>query len=856
MKLLSCHIENYGKFSKKDFEFNKDVTAFCEDNGYGKSTLASFLKAMFFGLETDRASSGFNERRHFCPFEGGNFGGYLILTMRGKEYKIERYFDEKSETRDTLRVFCNGKQTNEFLNVGEEVFGIDKQSFERTIFISADEIEIKSTGSINTRLNNFLEGCDDDTNLAAAVGLLEKKSKEYKKSRQGNDLITAQNGIIVRLSEDIANVKTISDSLPAKYAIVAEIERREKELVAAVTKAQTQNVVLKDWEMYDDICEQYSECAAIVENIQKKYPQGLPQYDEINEVTALLDREKALLVRQSQKVFTDEDGERYSVLYEKFKNGLPEDSEIEQIGEILEELSTVKSQLDLFENAEQTQREKGLLNTFSQKCADDKEIEKLEALREKYKEAQQKADGITDFAEGNILAPQQAPNYKRYAIVAIICAVIAVLGAGMLFANTVVGIILIVVGAAGIVLAGFLFLNKKTGVQTANNTRLENPEKAALRREIDELGACIRGTLSSYGYLCENGVIYSVSAFIADAREYKILHKKITERERTIKKKQEERDALEGTIGEFFSRYGYSGDNYILISALLKSDVDNYKTLLLRKNAAAEQCDRYVDEVKDIRKNITDFAQRYGVDGEITALKIKKIEGDIKDCAEQTRKYAELLERAHKFKAEKKLDERPAVGATEISGLNEQLSEVRQQKSLLMREITADEYEAEKLDDLINERLAEKEKLEEYKRRHGILLKTIDCLVVADRRLKDKYVKPVKDKFLYYSALIEKVLGEQVVMDTDFEIRFVRGGKERSDKHLSSGQKSICALCFRLALLGNMYAGEKPFLILDDPFVNLDEEHFDKVKAMIKEIKEKFQIIYFTCHSSRALQEI
>ena len=90
MKLLSCHIENYGKFSKKDFEFNKDVTAFCEDNGYGKSTLASFLKAMFFGLETDRASSGFNERRHFCPFEGGNFGGYLILTMRGKEYKIER----------------------------------------------------------------------------------------------------------------------------------------------------------------------------------------------------------------------------------------------------------------------------------------------------------------------------------------------------------------------------------------------------------------------------------------------------------------------------------------------------------------------------------------------------------------------------------------------------------------------------------------------------------------------------------------------------------------------------------------------------------------------------------------------
>ena len=49
MKLLSCYIENYGKISATTFDFNEGLTAFCEKNGYGKTTLASFVKAMFYG---------------------------------------------------------------------------------------------------------------------------------------------------------------------------------------------------------------------------------------------------------------------------------------------------------------------------------------------------------------------------------------------------------------------------------------------------------------------------------------------------------------------------------------------------------------------------------------------------------------------------------------------------------------------------------------------------------------------------------------------------------------------------------------------------------------------------------------
>ena len=35
---------------------------------------------------------------------------------------------------------------------------------------------------------------------------------------------------------------------------------------------------------------------------------------------------------------------------------------------------------------------------------------------------------------------------------------------------------------------------------------------------------------------------------------------------------------------------------------------------------------------------------------------------------------------------------------------------------------------------------------------------------------------------------------------------------------------------------------EKPFLILDDPFVSLDGQHLEKVKTLLKKLSKKMQI--------------
>ena len=48
-----------------------------------------------------------------------------------------------------------------------------------------------------------------------------------------------------------------------------------------------------------------------------------------------------------------------------------------------------------------------------------------------------------------------------------------------------------------------------------------------------------------------------------------------------------------------------------------------------------------------------------------------------------------------------------------------------------------------------------------------------------------------------------------------------------------------------------MYQKEKPFLVMDDPFVNLDEKRTEGGQRFLQEISKEYQVIYFTCHESR-----
>ena len=92
---------------------------------------------------------------------------------------------------------------------------------------------------------------------------------------------------------------------------------------------------------------------------------------------------------------------------------------------------------------------------------------------------------------------------------------------------------------------------------------------------------------------------------------------------------------------------------------------------------------------------------------------------------------------------------------------------------------------------------------------------------------------------------------QKILVTSDLEVQLERQGKARELGYFSAGQSDLVMLCMRFALVDALFGGEKPFVILDDPFVNLDDRRTDQALELVRELARDRQIIYLVCNSSR-----
>lgn len=144
-----------------------------------------------------------------------------------------------------------------------------------------------------------------------------------------------------------------------------------------------------------------------------------------------------------------------------------------------------------------------------------------------------------------------------------------------------------------------------------------------------------------------------------------------------------------------------------------------------------------------------------------------------------------------------------------------------------------------------------KAQLESAEEERKTLTLTIDFLLLAEENLKSKYKQPLQTEFnKYLSYLANDSASAQI--DIDFNVRILENGFEKDTDYYSKGLKDLFVICKRFALIGVLFSKEKPFVILDDPFSNLDNEKLGNCISLIKKLSSEYQIIYFTCHDSRS----
>ncbi len=828
MRIVNCDIENFGVLSDKHYEFKDGLTSFCRENGEGKTTLAAFLKAMLYGLPTDGKRLGFNDRRHYAPFNSGKFGGSLKIEKDGRIYTVTRTFDRKSETKDEVKLYIGADEQPLPENIGVFFFGMNKESFERTVFIGAEDIEISTTADISAKLSGYVD--NSAVSYDKALKTLADARKGIKGERKSQKPILSQlekkmDKLKAEIDAETENYAGLDDDYTKRNALAEEIKKNEKEL-SCLNEIR---FVLGYWEHYDTILKNAGEAEKGLLLIKQKYPKGLPEVQEISRLDKSAKKISKLDTTLKMSVFKNAD--ELERLENIFKNGIPTNNETAAAENALEEMRSLSVRIQSEEEKSPTPHQQELISRFAGKEPSDALIEKADGYVFETARKRRELDELSDLSE-----TQSSTNMPL--IWGIIFA-IAGLALALLW-NIAVGITVMVIGAVILVIS--LFKNGKKADNSA--------QKAALKAVIGECEDSLNEILVPYGYFSKNGVTIALAEFKNDFEEYKDLILQREDSEKKIGDMKRRYAECKNVNDSFFSPFSAEFED---IHAL-KQGIKTLGNLRDEKKDCEDKCKELRTELTAQRASFDDIIKKYGLNAAEDDF-INKLERDrqsfdtLSESAETARGQAE------KYKADKRLEVRPTEPADEsmVQALAASISDDRTVLAKLDETIKQKEESIRSVDEKNAEFLQLKDEYDEYAEKHRLVSAAESFLMQAEQQLRDKYVGPVENACREYAAQLESALGERAVMDKDYNIYFEKDGENREISHLSTGQRMLAALCFRLALTDNMFPQNRPFLILDDPFTGLDDKHLKKAAELVKTLADDRQIIYFCAHESRMI---
>lgn len=244
MKITSVYIENFGVLHKMSLYMEEEVTVIVEKNGFGKSTLVAFITAMFYGLPSKGRQRPEDSKRHkYMPWHSGVFGGNLCFELDGNYYRIERTFGEK-KSQDKFAVYeeRTGNQIERFSeHLGEELFGIDEESFYSAICIAQNGTKVSLTDGILTALisGKTSDIQDDADAYSMAVKRLQQEIKRYKKTGQRGSIDQKKNRILqlqMQLKQMEEQVDAIEQDNMKLKTLEQEIRIYKKQVAKPIEK--------------------------------------------------------------------------------------------------------------------------------------------------------------------------------------------------------------------------------------------------------------------------------------------------------------------------------------------------------------------------------------------------------------------------------------------------------------------------------------------------------------------------------------------------------------------------------------------------------------------------------------------
>ena len=284
---------------------------------------------------------------------------------------------------------------------------------------------------------------------------------------------------------------------------------------------------------------------------------------------------------------------------------------------------------------------------------------------------------------------------------------------------------------------------------------------------------------------------------------------------------EEEAAPLRSELDELLARYDISGDDPQQGLMTLQTNMKTYERLTNARDAAASQAAERAARATELESKLVEFLSPYydnASPANASALlsNLDSGQGTSAACKEEAQRNLEQVCARHGWpvqKVSRALAENLAGAAARYPVVQAKLDAVRAQ----LRELVA----------------------------------TYGPPPYGPATQADS--EAVEKSFASYIERFSGIAASGVAVDETTGAVIRQQGRTHEIGELSQGYSDVIAFCMRMALGDALFEGAQPFIILDDPFVNLDDRHLGEALDFVKDLARDRQLIYLTCHSSRSM---
>lgn len=904
MIIKRLKIKAFGGLKDKELELKSGINVIYGENERGKSTIQTFIKVMLYGFSSSRSKDiKNNDRLKYTPWTGDRPGGEVYITHEGKEIIIQRTFGStKKEDNIAVLDSLTGKKLEEYKNYspGDYLLALSGEAFEKTLSIKQLNTYIASSkdDDLLQRISNLRSSGEENVSIHKALEDLQFEKKLIRNNRKAGSLDIAENRLSQLYEEYHKSLKLSEENIDSKQKLNNLLEKRE-ELKKELRDLELYKKYLKKSKLhkeYKEIVEYLKKSESLEEEKNQAEEllhtsQGMVDelfLSSLEEELGSCERGREAVLEKQQELQIKKEifEEKEQILQNTFGGYLKEEYKEEEIFSLiashkaeeykvkeqeatLKELSALKSELSAYEEAYEPfitipgAYEEGrlLLQSYEEKLLELKAV-------------------LEDDSERKLKISQEKISKKIFGGVTLISlGLLSFFGA--LKINGGLKMIFLLLGALGAIGGGYFFYRSYLIWKEVKDLKDKILRQETLKQDIHDIEEKLTQLMERFKFASLEDFFKGIKRYSLLARNVEVIKIKIQDREDKLNNPEysETRknfEYVDNTLKNIVTNTGSESlEDFLLRLKEYKAIALEVKILQREILSLEKDIERLWESYKSKEEQLKRRVEPLGLrDMPLERLtiemgrlkekykKLKEVEGELKTI---NTTYSALLKERDIENIKEEISHLDLESHQEIYSTEEEIDE---RIKVLNDSFINNEKEIKDTENLLDnlfKGMAPLWRIEEElaltKEEIVLLNRRLKILDIAIYNLKESYNQVQKS----YAPTINREVSELLGKITGDKYHEVKVSEEYSltlrDKEmdtlfngdfLSSGTFDQAYLALRLAMIMLIFPDKELPIILDDAFVQYDDERLKNTLSVLEEISKKKQVIIFTCQRREA----